>query len=315
MGEDKMADIQYDSKTGERLPENWRTPKFDVPDMTGLNRNALAQIFRDNKTEEALKYVEAAIQMQGQRGYQNALKSGEAAEKAIAKYGPMMFYRSPNAFAPSVKALTPPPVIPNAAWNSANTNTGAPGYFQLGKGGVNVPRPSTTPQNKVMNVRGGLYRVPPTGSPETLIQPPEQREPTPFSLTTDEESGAKLTQKLTAKENSERLAAIAATERTKLAAEVKPWQDEYAANESKIKSGDERSGFANIYSRKNANAELAKKIREKGFEPPKNEVIKIAPKIKRPTKAIAADYVQRLGREKAIEALKQEGYDTSGYAD
>lgn len=139
-----MADIQYDSKTGERLPENWRTPKFDVPDMTGLNRNALAQIFRDNKTEEALKYVEAAIQMQGQRGYQNALKSGEAAEKAIAKYGPMMFYRSPNAFAPSVKALTPPPVIPNAAWNSANTNTGAPGYFQLGKGGVNVPRPADT---------------------------------------------------------------------------------------------------------------------------------------------------------------------------
>lgn len=40
-----------------------------------------------------------------------------------------------------------------------------------------------------------------------------------------------------------------------------------------------------------------------------------APAIKRPTKAIAADYVQRLGREKAIEALKQEGYDTSGYAD
>lgn len=141
-----MADIQYDSKTGERLPENWRTPKFDVPDMTGLNRNALAQIFRDNKTEEALKYVEASIQMQGQRGYQNALKNGDAAEKAIAKYGPMMFYRSPNAFAPSVKALTPPPVIPNAAWNSANTNTGAPGYFQLGKGGVNVPRPPAVPK-------------------------------------------------------------------------------------------------------------------------------------------------------------------------
>jgi hypothetical protein len=80
--------------------------------MESMDRAALAKIFRDNKTEQALKYVEASIRMQGHRGYQKALQERIPTEKAIAKYGPMMFYQSPAAFAPSVKALTPPHIRP-----------------------------------------------------------------------------------------------------------------------------------------------------------------------------------------------------------
>lgn len=36
-----MADIQYDSQTGERLPADWRTPKIDVPDMGDINQAAI----------------------------------------------------------------------------------------------------------------------------------------------------------------------------------------------------------------------------------------------------------------------------------
>ncbi len=103
--------IQYDATTGERLPADWRTPKTVVADMTGFDVAALNENIKNQGVERALKATEAAIQFQGQRGYQQALKNGESVEKAITKYGPMMFYRTPQAFAPSVRALTPP-VVP-----------------------------------------------------------------------------------------------------------------------------------------------------------------------------------------------------------
>ena len=141
-----MPDIQYDSRTGERLPADWRTPKFDTPDMGTIDQTAIAENIKNFGVEEAMKGIEAAVQFQGIRGYQQALKSGESAEKAMARFGPMMFARHPRDYATIMKALTPAAATPNAIWNPANTNTGAPGYFQLGRGGVNVPRPPAVPK-------------------------------------------------------------------------------------------------------------------------------------------------------------------------
>ena len=124
-----MPDIQYDSQTGERLPDNWRTPKIDVPDMGAIDQAAIAENIKNFGVEKAMKGIEAAIQFQGMRGYQQALKNGESSEKAMVRFGPMIFHKQAQAFAPTMKALTPPAVKPNAVWNPA-TN-GIPANWSL----------------------------------------------------------------------------------------------------------------------------------------------------------------------------------------
>jgi len=96
-------------------PQTGRPMQFDVPYNTGmeaLNPEAIANVYRTQKLRDAEKAVSAAIQFQGLRGYQEALKAGEPAEKALTKYGPMMFYSRPTAFGPAVRALSPPQLTP-----------------------------------------------------------------------------------------------------------------------------------------------------------------------------------------------------------
>jgi len=96
-------------------PQTGRPMQFDVPYNTGmeaLNSEAIANVYRTQKLRDAEKAVSAAIQFQGLRGYQEALKAGEPAEKALTKYGPMMFYSRPTAFGPAVRAVRPPQLTP-----------------------------------------------------------------------------------------------------------------------------------------------------------------------------------------------------------
>ncbi len=116
MAEGRTA--SFDPVTGERRETVFQyepaQPKPQDFGMSSINPQAVAEWYRTQKIEDADRAVSSAIQFQGLRGYQQALKSGESAEKALAKYGPMMFYSRPQAFGPSVRALTPkpPPTVP-----------------------------------------------------------------------------------------------------------------------------------------------------------------------------------------------------------
>lgn len=98
--------------------EGWKpyTPPAPQQDNSGMD---LPRSFLDSLSQQpvdvALKAVDAAIQFQGLRGYQQALKGGEPAEKAMAKFGPMIFRKTPQALGPAMRSLTPPTITPNQA--------------------------------------------------------------------------------------------------------------------------------------------------------------------------------------------------------
>lgn len=102
-----MADTLNDPRTGRPI-------QIDVPapGPMDINPQAIQRLFETQKLEDAQKALSMAIQFQGVRGYQEALKSGEPAEKALTRYGPMMFYQRPSAFGPAVRAVTPPTITP-----------------------------------------------------------------------------------------------------------------------------------------------------------------------------------------------------------
>lgn len=113
---------------------------------------AFSQAFQQLPVDEAMKAVDAAIRYQGQRGYMRDLQNGMNAAQAFAKWGPMLFKQAtgiPEAIDRSVPA-------PLSAYQKA----------QLAKPSLHA-------------VSGGLYRVPPTGTPETLVAPPVKPTPTP----------------------------------------------------------------------------------------------------------------------------------------
>lgn len=115
-----MAEVftaSTDPVTGQRREFRQEVAPPPPPDygMGSINPAAVAELYRTQKIADAEKAVSAAIQFQGLRGYQQALKSGEPAEKALARYGPMMFYSKPQALGPSVRAVTPPQINPNQA--------------------------------------------------------------------------------------------------------------------------------------------------------------------------------------------------------
>lgn len=115
---------RIDPSTGQEYEV--RTESQSVPyvppdrsGMAGINWSAVQENIKNQGIEAALKATSAAIQFQGLRGYQQALKNGEAPEKAMVKYGPMIFNKQAQAFAPSMRALTPPTITPqNAARNA-----------------------------------------------------------------------------------------------------------------------------------------------------------------------------------------------------
>lgn len=105
-----MAEILTDPITGQRRSVEVR---YDEPGGMGdINPQAVNQLFQTQKMEDAEKALSAAIQFQGLRGYQQALQKGEAAEKAMTRYGPMMFYQRPTAVGSAIRSVTPPQMTP-----------------------------------------------------------------------------------------------------------------------------------------------------------------------------------------------------------
>lgn len=172
--------------------DGWQpyTPPAPQPDdsgMEGLNPRGVDQLFREQPVDVALKAVEAAIQFQGMRGYQQALKDGQPAEKAMARFGPMIFRKTPQAMGPAIRSLTPPPVKPS--YKMVPGTNGVPAYFEGGPGQrpVFIPRsampddltlnkPQVTelpeaPGVKVIQVPGSRqYRVLPGQQPPTVTE-------------------------------------------------------------------------------------------------------------------------------------------------
>jgi len=112
-----MPEQVVDLITGERKPYN-PAPPPDNSGMEGLNPRFLESLSQQ-PVDVALKAVDAAIQFQGLRGYQQALKNGVPSEKAMAKFGPMIFRKTPQALGPSIRALTPPAARPTSALDQA----------------------------------------------------------------------------------------------------------------------------------------------------------------------------------------------------
>lgn len=141
MAEGMTASI--DPVTGERRETRFQytpVPPADTTGMGGLNPEAVARLFQQQRVDDAIKAVDAAIQFQGLRGYQQALKNGESAEKAMVRYGPMIFKRASEAFAPSVRALTPP--VPKPDYKFVPPANGIPGHFA-----AQGQRPAFIPQS------------------------------------------------------------------------------------------------------------------------------------------------------------------------
>lgn len=138
---------------------------FDVPYNTGIdaiNPEAVARAFQTQKIADAQKAVSAAIQFQGLRGYSQALKSGEPAEKALAKYGPMMFYQNPTAFGPAVRSVAPPaPMIrsaPRGEFVQIDPRTGS--VKQLRAPTAPVEKPKTFNAAVGVDLLGRVSRLP-----------------------------------------------------------------------------------------------------------------------------------------------------------
>lgn len=146
-----MPEYVMDLITGERKPYNPAPPQQDDSGMEGLNPRGVDQLFREQPVDVALKAVEAAIQFQGMRGYQQALKDGQPAEKAMARFGPMIFRKTPQAMGPAVRSLTPPVARPTSALDQARIDE--------------IKRKGTIPPKAdVRNAGGGLFQINPDGT-------------------------------------------------------------------------------------------------------------------------------------------------------
>lgn len=154
-----MPEYVMDLITGERKPYNPASPQQDDGGMEGLNPRGVDQLFREQPVDVALKAVEAAIQFQGMRGYQQALKDGQPAEKAMARFGPMIFRKTPQAMGPAVRSLTPPVARPTSDLDQARIDE--------------IKRKWTIPPKAdVRNAAGGLYQVNPDGTVTTRVERP-----------------------------------------------------------------------------------------------------------------------------------------------
>jgi hypothetical protein len=181
-----MPEQIVDLITGERKPYNPAPPPEDAAGMEGINPRFIDQLSQQ-PVDVALKAADAAIQFQGLRGYQQALKNGVPAEKAMAKFGPMIFRKTPQALGPSIRSLTPPPVKPS--YKMVPGTNGIPPYFEGGAGqrpvfipkssmpedlSLNKPQVTELPELpgvKVIQVPGSKqYRVVPGQQPPTITE-------------------------------------------------------------------------------------------------------------------------------------------------
>jgi hypothetical protein len=141
--------------------------------MEGLPSSFLDSLSQQ-RADVALKAIDAAIQFQGMRGYQQALKDGQPAEKAMTKYGPMIFRNRPGAFGSSVKALTPPSMTPyqQATIDERKAETA--------RKALSPPKTQSTPGP--IHAGSGVYSRevdPYTGQPIVLVPPTPRAIPLP----------------------------------------------------------------------------------------------------------------------------------------
>lgn len=74
-------------------------PGVTMPDMGAGIRAAFAHL----PVDQAVKAIETAMQYQGQRGYQQDTQNGMTSAQALAKWGPMLFSRSPTGIATALR--------------------------------------------------------------------------------------------------------------------------------------------------------------------------------------------------------------------
>lgn len=77
-----------------------------MPDLSEGIRTAFTHL----PVDQAAKAVETAIQYQGQRGFEQDTQNGMPAAQAMAKWGPMIFNRSPSGIATALRMGQPPQV-------------------------------------------------------------------------------------------------------------------------------------------------------------------------------------------------------------
>jgi hypothetical protein len=76
-----------------------------VPDLGEMYRTAFSNL----PVDQAGKAIEAAVRYQGQRGYQLDIQGGMPADKAMAKWGPLLFHSAPGAMSTAMRGLTASP--------------------------------------------------------------------------------------------------------------------------------------------------------------------------------------------------------------
>jgi len=164
----------FDPVTGERKETRFQYEPTPAPPpnygMSSMNPEAVRALYQNSKIEDANKAMSAAIQFQGLRGYQEALKQGESAEKALTRYGPMMFYSKPSAIAPMMKATMPekvPQITPyqresldlqNRRLNQTPTMT----PYQAEQIALRKAAAAKPPEPKTMTIRETLEATPAT---------------------------------------------------------------------------------------------------------------------------------------------------------
>jgi hypothetical protein len=76
-----------------------------VPDLGPIYQSA----FQSFPVDQAGKAIEAAVRYQGQRGYQLDIQGGMPADRAMAKWGPLLFHSAPGAMSTAMRGLTASP--------------------------------------------------------------------------------------------------------------------------------------------------------------------------------------------------------------
>jgi hypothetical protein len=98
--------------TGPGAP-TWAQPKPAPQATDQLDPRMMQEAYSKLPIAQAEKAVAAAIRFQGMRGYQEDLRNGVAADQALARHAPMMFWQSPGSTMTSMmKAMTPPRMTP-----------------------------------------------------------------------------------------------------------------------------------------------------------------------------------------------------------
>lgn len=244
----------FNPDTGERRETRFRYSPPPPPDygMGSINWNAVQEMYRTKKAEEAEAATAEAIRFQGMRGYQQALQQGKPAAEALKEFGPMIYWSKPQAFGPSMKAVTPYVQTP---WETQR--------IKESEARINKPTYRAGPN-------GSQYAVDPkTGVATRIIEPEEE---SPLRNITVRQEGRKgdrttISRKVTEAELADEM----------LVKDVDPLLKQYKEHQNAIDAGDLDYGFFNKNSRKTAMERLGKAIRARGVNPDTGRPLSASP--------------------------------------